>query len=85
MEEVLTTGMNSAGDTRPRTGWRQRIKKKGGLSTTIVQQAGSILLEVEKRDTPLGYRAPDKPHRAAAVLAFQHLQALSGTPQARCI
>jgi hypothetical protein len=40
---------------------------------------------VEKRDTPLSYRAPDKPHRAAAVLAFQHLQALSGTPQARCI
>jgi hypothetical protein len=42
MEEVLTNGMNSAGDTRPRTGWGQRIKKKEGLSTTIVQQAGSI-------------------------------------------
>jgi hypothetical protein len=33
MEDVLMTGMNSAGDTRPRT---QRIKKER-LSTTIAQ------------------------------------------------
>jgi hypothetical protein len=45
MEEVLTTGMNSAGDARPRTGWRSRIKKEG-LSTTIVQQARSMLFSL---------------------------------------
>jgi hypothetical protein len=48
-------------------GMAQRIKKEG-LSTTIVQQAGSILLEVEKRDAPLSYRAPDNSSRTARLL-----------------
>ena len=52
------------------------VEKKDGLSTTIVQQAGSILLEVEKRNVK--HFEVETPYLAAVVKGTQFRVSISG-------
>ena len=51
--------------------------KKAGMSTTIIQQAGSILLEVEKRNAK--HFAVETPYLAAVVKGTQFRVTVDGT------
>jgi hypothetical protein len=60
--------------------------QEGRAVDDLVQQAGSILLEVEKRDAPLSYRAPDSNRSARLLFSLSNtLRLCPERAQARCL